>query len=254
MKILTILLLMFEVIAHRGGALIGNENTLSAFQNAIEMGVDMIELDVHQTADGQLVVCHDEKLNRTTDKKGRIEDMTLECFKQAHALDRNTGKPTDETLPTLAEALEVAKGRCRVLLEIKRSHDGQYEGIEAAVLKMIEAFGMHDEVVVQSFDDAVIETVHAIDSTIRVEKLIFCRLPFGYCLDGHITKFSFEKYAYVASINACYLLVGKKFVRDCHRARKEVKIWTVNKPKQIIDGVDGVISNRPDLMLEARRL
>ena len=127
-----------KVVAHRGGALIGNENTLSAFESGIRAGADLIELDVHLTADSVVVVCHDPTLNRTTDRKGRISELTLEQFKQARALDRETGKPTDEALPTLSEALDLIKGRAGVLLEIKKFRKGKYDGIEEKVLKLIE--------------------------------------------------------------------------------------------------------------------
>lgn len=238
------------VVAHRGGALIGNENTLSAFGNAVSLGVDMIELDVHLTSDGEVVVCHDEKLDRTTDSKGRIEDMTLAQFKQAHALDRDTKEPTSECLPTLEEALELVKGHCSVLLEMKRSHKGQYPGMEEKVLDIVNGCGMLQDVVFQSFDDEVLETMHRIAPQSRIEKLIFCRLPFGLCFDSGISSFSFEKYSYCASINPMQALVSRKFVRDCHKAGKQVRVWTVNDPSKVLEGVDAVITNRPDLFVK----
>lgn len=236
-----------KVVAHRGGALIGNENTLSAFESGIRAGADLIELDVHLTADSVVVVCHDPTLNRTTDRKGRICDLTLEQFKQARALDRETGKPTDESLPTLAEALDLIKGRAGVLLEIKKFRKGKYEGIEEKVLELIEERGMHEDVICQSFDDEVIEKIHSLDPTVRVEKLIFCTLPFGRCFDGGITAFSFEKYAYCASINVYYKFASDKFIRECHEAGLEVKVWTVNELKDLNPNADAVITNRPDL-------
>lgn len=236
-----------KVVAHRGGALLGNENTLSAFEKGIEAGADMIELDVHLTSDGEVVVCHDPTLNRTTDTKGRIKDMTLAQFKMAHALDRESGKPTAETLPTLSEALDLIKGRADVLLEIKKFRKGNYEGIEEKVLDIINSKGMHDNVVCQSFNDEVIEKIHSIDPSMRVEKLIFCRLPFGLCFDGGIHRFSFRKYSWCASINSMNSLTTKSFVRDCHAAGLEVKVWTVNDPARLTPGVDAVITNRPDL-------
>ena len=236
-----------KVVAHRGGALIGNENTLSAFENGIRAGADLIELDVHLTADSVVVVCHDPTLNRTTDRKGRICDLTLEQFKQARALDRETGKPTDEALPTLSEALDLIKGRAGVLLEIKKFRKGKYDGIEEKVLKLIEEKGMHDDVICQSFDDEVIEKIHSLDPSVRVEKLIFCTLPFGNCFDTGFTCFSFEKYSYCSSINVYYKFASDAFIKQCHNAGLEVKVWTVNELKNLNPNVDGVITNRPDL-------
>ena len=236
-----------KVVAHRGGALIGNENTLSAFENGIAAGADYIELDAHLTADSVVVVCHDPTLDRTTDRKGKICDMTLEQFKQARALDRETGEPTDEALPTLAEALDLIKGRAGVLIEIKKFKKGRYDGIEERVLKLLEERGMRDDVICQSFDDDVIEKIHSLDPGLRVEKLIFCTLPFGICFDGGFTKFSFDKYSWCSSINVYYKFASDKFIRRCHEAGLEVKVWTVNDPKDLKPTVDAVITNRPDL-------
>lgn len=237
----------YEVVAHRGGALIGNENTLSAFENGIAAGADIVELDVHLTRDGEVVVCHDMSLDRTTDRKGKIGEMTLAEFKEARALDRESGEVTEEALPTLAEALDLMKGRVEVLIEIKYFKKVDYTGIEEKVLQIVESCGMHDQVIIQSFDDSVVETVHRLDPTMRVEKLIFCRLPFGLCFDGGIRKFSFEKYDYCDAINPMYRFASKSFIRDCHKAGKKIRVWTVNKTKDLPEGVDAVITNRPDL-------
>ena len=99
------MILSTMIVAHRGGAEIANENTLSSFHQAIEIGVDMVEIDVHMTRDGQVVVCHDFSIDRTTNGKGRIEDMDLEQFKQALVLDKDTKEPTSESMPTLSESL-----------------------------------------------------------------------------------------------------------------------------------------------------
>lgn len=237
----------FQVVAHRGGALIGNENTLSAFAAGMACGVEFIELDVHLTSDGEVVVCHDQTIDRTTNMTGQIDQMTLSEFKQAKALDRNTGEPTEESLPTLAEVFDLVDGECGVLLEIKRFRKGQYADIERKVLDIVNAYGMHDKVIVQSFDDDAIENTYALDPTMKVEKLIFTRLPFGLCFDGGLTRFSFRKYDYCQAINPMGMLVGKRFVKDCHKHGKLVRIWTVNDPDKVIPGVDAVITNRPDL-------
>lgn len=236
-----------KIVAHRGGALLGNENTLSAFRTGMATGADMVEFDVHMTSDGVLVVCHDEDLDRTTDSKGRIDTLTLEEFKKARALDRESGKPTDEALPTMEEALDLIRGNADILLEIKKFHKGQYEGIEKKVLDMVNGKGMHDNVIIQSFDDSILEKVHELDPTMRIEKLIICRVLPGLCIDNGLNTFSFRKYAACASINPMHALTSARFVRQCHKAGKEVKIWTVDSPKKVIPGVDAIISNRPDL-------
>lgn len=240
-----------SITAHRGGADLGNENTLSCIDLGIKAGADVIEIDIHQTKDGKLIVCHDETINRTTNRKGKIEDLTFDEIREARIVGKS-GEVTDEGLPTLGEVLAFVKDRCLLLVEIKLNHKGQYPGIAQKTLDTINAYGMHDQVIIQSFNDDVLEEISKTDSTIRLEKLIFCRLPFGRCFDGKITTFSFEKYQHVASINACASLISKRFVKQAHLAGKEVRIWTVDKYSKLIPLVDGIITNDPALFVEKK--
>lgn len=225
---------VLKVVAHRGGALLGNENSISCLSNGIELGSDMVEIDVHLSADGELIVCHDPTIDRTTNGKGAIEDMTLDSLRTFRILDAKTGEPTDEMLPTLGEVLALIDGRCGLLLEVKRKKD-QYQGIEEAILRKIADYGAHDWVVVQSFNDSVIENVHRLDPTMPVDKLsVFGVNP--------------AKYPYVHGINV--FSASKRFVRRCHEAGKTVMVWTVNDPRKLPKApVDGVITNRPDLFV-----
>ena len=235
------------ITAHRGGAFLGNENTLSCIEKGIASGADLVEIDVHKTRDGAVVVCHDETLDRTTDTKGRIEEMTLEEVRRARIVDRD-GNPTDETVPTLGEVLQLIGGRCGLLLEIKLKRDDQYPGIVPDVLALVREGGMHDRTVIQSFNDAVIEEAHRLDPTIRVEKLLVCRLPFGLCYDVRLHRFSFDRYGYAAAVNPCYRLTSRGFIRQAHKAGKEVRLWTVNKPlRRRLREADGIITNDPTI-------
>ena len=224
------------VIAHRGGALLGTENSISCLANGIELGSDMVEIDVHMTADGELIVCHDPTIDRTTDGKGSIETMTLDSLRTFHLLDFRSGEVTEELLPTLGEVLALVDGRCGLLLEVKKKK-GQYEGIEAAILRTIRDYDAGSWVVIQSFNDSVIETVHSLDPEMPVEKLsVFPVNP--------------KKYPYVSSINVMYAFATKSFVRRCHAKGIGVKVWTLNDPSKAPKApVDGIITNRPDLFL-----
>lgn len=237
------------VIAHRGGALLRNENTLSAFEHAIELQCDYIELDVHLSKDGELIVCHDPRIDRTTNGSGAIEDMTLDEIRRYRISDFRSHQSTDEWLPTLSEVLALVDHRCRILLEIKRSREDQYPGIEQKVVQMLRDYAPQSEYIVQSFDNRVIETIHELDSTIRVEKLLFCMLPGGKCFDGHFSRFSVQSHPYCRSVNICWLFAGKRLVRSLHEQGVEVKVWTVNRWSQVPEGADAVITNRPDLFL-----
>ena len=238
----------FTVTAHRGGAFLGNENTVSCILKGIATGADAVEIDVHQSADGALIVCHDPTLDRTTDHGGRIEDLTLAEIRQARIKDAE-GNLHDETVPTLEEVLAVVKGQCNLLLEVKRNRKDQYPGIEARILAAIDSAQMRESTVFQSFDDLVLENFHALDPTLRLEKLLVMRLPFGLCFDMHLTRFSLKKYHYIASFNIHHSFATRRFIRRMHAAGKEVKVWTVNDTAKLPAGVDGVITNDPRLFL-----
>lgn len=108
------------VVAHRGDWRNAPENSLQAFQNCIEMGVDMIEIDVRKTKNGQLVLMHDNTVDRTTDGKGEVSNFTLEELRQLH-LKNGMGRVTFHHIPTLEEVLDLAKGK--ILINIDKGYD-----------------------------------------------------------------------------------------------------------------------------------
>ena len=233
------------IIAHRGGALLGTENSLSCIEKGIATGADMVEVDLHLTADRQIVVCHDQKVNRTTNGKGRIEDMTLAEIQQLRLLNHD-GSVSNETIPTLEQVLELCQGKCALLLEIKKKSDDQYPGIEALADSIVKAHGMEKEVIFQSFNDDVLFKLHAIDPGLRLEKLLILRIG-NVLIDNSFAKFSWDKYDFVASFNIFRLFATGHFIRDMHAHGKEVKVWTVDDPAKAPAEADGIISDRPDL-------
>jgi len=236
-----------HIVAHRGGAGIGLENTLSCIEKGIVSGAEMIEIDVHLTKDGYIIVCHDETVNRTTNGKGRIRDMTLSELRDLRIVDE-AGNATEERLPTLAEVLELVDGRSILLIEVKRTKN-IYQGIERKMMDEIERHNACSWVVVQSFNDSVLENLHKINPQLQLEKLLICKF-FGipYIFDGRFTKFSFEKYAYVASFNIFHKSASPRFIKEIHKNGKEAKIWTQDNPEKAPNiPVDGIITDRPDL-------
>ncbi len=235
------------IIAHRGGALLGTENSLSCIEKGISTGAHMVEVDLHLTADGHVVVCHDQRVDRTTNGHGKIEQLTLEQLQSLRLL-RQDGSLSDETIPTLDQVLQLCHGRCRLLLEIKKSRDNQYEGIEALADSIVKAHGMEKEVVFQSFNDRVLATLHDIDPSLRLEKLLIAKIG-NLIIDNGFSWFSWDKYAYVASFNIHRLFGSRRFINTMHTHGKEVKIWTLKRPDQLKPSVqpDGIITDRPDL-------
>lgn len=246
------------IVGHRGGASLAPENTLTALRKGMEAGADMVEIDIHLTKDGQLLVCHDQTVDRTTNGSGRIDQQTLEELQRLTIVD-SEGNLTQEHLPSLDEVLQLmgserAKGReCRLLIEIKRTRD-IYQGIEERLLEKLQEYGAREWSVVQSFNDSVLERIHQLDPSVRLEKLLVCKMAgLPFVVDGtHLTGFSYEKYDYVSSFNFFYRGVSRQLIDDIHAHGKEVKVWTLEGLDAPFLPVDGIITNRPDLWAEAR--
>jgi glycerophosphoryl diester phosphodiesterase len=149
--------------AHRGNAAECPENTLAAFRSAIELGVDLIECDVHLTADQRLAVIHDHQLDRTTNGRGLVRDHAMA---QLQALDAGSWKDPrfrGERIPELREVLALARGRVGVAIEIK-NHPIAYPGLEPILVEAVQAAGMTDQVIVISFDHGAIRRLHDLDA------------------------------------------------------------------------------------------
>ena len=136
---------------HRGNADEFPENTLASFRSAIELGVDVIECDVHLTADGALAVIHDHLLERTTNGHGLVRDHRMAELKTLDAGSWKDPRFHGERIPSLDEVLEVARGRVGVAIEIKNL-PLPYPGIERVLADCLKQAGMADDVVVISFD------------------------------------------------------------------------------------------------------
>lgn len=237
-------------IAHRGASGDGHapENTLAAFRKAIEMGVDGVECDVHCTKDGSVVVIHDHTLNRTTDTKGVVEEMTLREVKKADAGSWFDPRFAGERVPTLRELLELTKGKVITVIEIKS------ENIADKVVKEIESARAESEVVIISF--------HA--SALRDAQEINPRIPRGILIGGRkaIRKPAgiLDLIHQAAEAGASVLDLSSKIitpplVRESHRRGMGVWAWTVDdevEMKRLAEMyVDGITSNYPEKLQAA---
>ena len=147
-----------RVFGHRGAMGYAPENTFASFERAIELGVDAIELDVHLTADGEVVVIHDHELDRTTDGDGILGEKTLAELKSLDAGRRFGDEYIGQRIPTLGETLEWARGRCVLDIEIKGG-PWPYAGIEAKVVDLIREHEMVDQTIVISFEHPTVARV-----------------------------------------------------------------------------------------------
>ncbi|HZG83415.1 glycerophosphodiester phosphodiesterase [Paenibacillus sp.] len=160
----------FRAVAHRGYPVRYPENTLSSFEAALQLNYAYLELDVQLSKDGVPVVIHDYTVDRVTDGTGAVKDFTLQELKRLKV----HGK---EEIPTLREALELAKGRAIVSVELKQAGD-LYPGLEEKTLRVIEELGMREHVYLLSFDHYSITRVRELDWHIPAGITISAASPF----------------------------------------------------------------------------
>jgi glycerophosphoryl diester phosphodiesterase len=239
------------IVAHRGGASLWPENSLTAFRGALGLGVDLVECDVHQTRDGEVVVVHDATLERTTTGRGAV------AARAWAELATVTLPGTDgERIPRLAELLALLRPTSAgLLLEIKNdAAEARYPGIEERVLALVEAAGMAPRATVMAFDWAIVERLRALAAPVRRTALLS---DDGAKRLGGVGPAA----ARARSLGADDLgiertLLGPEAVGAARASGLTIGVWTVNAAPEIRraleTGVDYVTTGRPDLALRLR--
>jgi glycerophosphoryl diester phosphodiesterase len=198
-----------QLIAHRGGPVYKPENTIAAFNHAIDLGVNWIEFDVQRTQDGVLVVFHDETVDRTTDGVGSVKDLT---FEQIRALDAGDG----ETVPTFEEIITLAReAGVGILPEAKSPH--LYPGLEVEMVNAILSGKYQERTIIQSFDEETLERIKDINPEMGV-----CPLYGLWKLELRNPQPADAK---VLCPMAEMVLLNPWMIKQAHRDNREVYIW-----------------------------
>ena len=243
-----------QVIGHRGASGLAPENTLVSFKKALEFGVDYVELDVHLTKDDSVIVIHDATVDRTTNGKGKVRDLTLEQLKKLDAGSKFNKDFVGEKLPLLTEVLQAVNGKSKVMIEIKKGDD-YYPGIEKKVLDIIKSNHGEKWCEMHTFHDKVLENWLVIDKTIPIYKLLVGQVGPLYYDDGFKWGSVVDKWKGkgVTGISPKENFASSSFIDKIHKAGMITYIWTVNDEtamKELIEkGADGIISNFPDKAL-----
>jgi glycerophosphoryl diester phosphodiesterase len=250
------------VIAHQGGDGIRPGDTMVAFEHAVQIGADVLEMDAHITRDGKIVLMHDEKVDRTTDGTGLVENMTLEELKQldaAYKWSNDDGKTFPYRgqgiqVPTLEELFQKFPDM-RYVIEIKLTRNP----IDKPLCDLIRHYNMQDRVAIASFHDEAMQRFRATcpevaTSASRGEVTKFVLLGKIF-LSGLITpQYESIQPPYDPEESMNIPIMTKRFIREAHAKNIAVEPWTVDDPKlmkQYIEwDVDGIMTDRPDLMLE----
>lgn len=237
------------VIAHRGFSGIAPENTLIAFQKAIDIKADMVELDITFSKDRHIIVIHDETLDRTTNGTGKVIDYTLAQLRKLDAGSWFSPEYKGEPIPTLEEALYLLKGKILVNIEIKSEavHPlfGQ-GGIEEQVVKLVEALQMEDQVIFSSFHPFAVKRIKELNPSLNA----------AFLYHDPIEKSPVELASpwLADAFNANRKHLTRQHFELAKKAGLSINVYTVNtfqKMKDLLSwGIDGIFTDHPDRLLK----
>ncbi len=243
------------VIAHRGAAADAPENTLAAFELALEQGADGLEFDVHLSADDVPVVIHDSRLERTTSGRGRVRDFTLGPLERLDAgswFNRRFRRRARSSyaglrIPTLAEVLDLVRRRdCRAYVEIKRGRR-IYPRLEERVLEAIGEAGVRDLAMVISFHLPTLARLRQLSSSIAL----------GIDFTRPKRALAAARMLGATAILPHWAFAPRRFVARAHAAGQQVLVWDLEQKvwmrSKLSDGVDGIITSHPARLVAVRR-
>ena len=231
-------------IAHRGASGHCPENTRAAFLRAIELGAEMIELDCQMTRDGAVVVVHDERLDRTTNGKGRVRDHTLREVKTLDAGSWFGPAFAGEEVLTLEEAIEILRGKVELNLEIK-GEDAPGR-LEIQCVGIVRSLRFFDKTVFSSFEPPRMRLVRDLAEDARIGVLMDDGMPWqqGLALAAELDA---------EALHPARSLAEAGRVATAHEHDLEVRVWPVNRPNDMESlmtmGVDGIFTDFPDRLL-----
>ena len=229
------------LIAHRGLSSQAPENTMAAFKLAVKSGIDGIETDAHLTADGKIVLIHDENTLRTTGQSGAVPRMTLAEIQELDAGSWFDDCFEGERVPELWQLLELMKPTNMILnIELKNSIE-RYPGLEQAVLGEIGRFSMLDRIIFSSFNHSSMALVKTIEPKAETALLY----------DGVLHEpAAYARLCRADGLHPMRKTVDETLAKECRQAGLKLRPWTVDNPAEAdrlaAYGVDAVISNSPD--------
>lgn len=243
------------MVAHRGASAVEPENTLRAFERAIAAGADAVELDVRLTADGEPVVLHDPRVDRTTDGHGLLRDLTLAEVKR---LRIGIADGDAAEVPTLTEALTCCVGRVAVVAELKNipgeaDFESHGQGVAEATVRALEENGGSESVLVSSFNPWALERVRELAPAIATGLLTDPEVEM-------VAGLAFARgggFGWIMPFVRQVAAAGPELVAEAHEAGISVGTWVTDDPAEVValfrSGVDAVATNDPEAVMPAVR-
>ena len=230
------------VIAHRGASMYAPENTIAAFELAVEMGADAIELDTMLTADGIPVVIHDQSLERTTNESGNVSSMMVAEIKLLDAGSRFEVRFAEEKIPTLEEVFSAVGKEILINVELK-NYTSPFDRLPETVVALVMKKGLSDRVLLSSFNPIALIKAQRASEEIRRAALIGG--------GPKIARGIIEAFTDYFALHPEVSLVNQGVVDKHHAAGHQVNVWTVNEESEMMKllsmGVDGLITDKPDI-------
>lgn len=254
----------FQIIAHKGASGLAPENTMAAFEKALELGVDQIELDVRNTADEQIIVFHDQRIDRIARDTlgnlllGEVHDFTFAELRQFDVGSWFDSKFADQRIPTLKEVLDTINGQCKVLVEIKHMNHPHYHDFADKLVRLIQSEkNGKDWIILQSYEDKYLEKVHELDSTIKTKALVIGEdstplIAFYLETRVHLGRAAKEDNR-LNALNPNWTTLSPRRIFRMHAKGYKVYAYPVNEREDMIKmlnaGVDGIITDFPDRLI-----
>lgn len=230
------------LLGHRGAAAEAPANTVASFKRAMEVGADGVELDVHLTRDGQVVVIHDETVTEVTGVPGRIREMSLAEIQRLDAGSHFGPQFAGERIPTLDEALDAVGPQGIVNIEIKGTSVGS-EGLEREVVRIIHAHRMSERVLISSFNPFRLWRIRMLDPDLPRGMLHGPNTP------PYVRDLWFLPVVQPDALHPHYSMVNAAYMKRAHQWGVRVNVWTVDdlaEARRLVDlGVDAMITNDP---------
>lgn len=238
------------VIAHRGSSRWAPENTLAAFSEALREGADGVEMDVWKCASGELVLIHDPSINRLTGKSGKVEKMTLTELKTHNFGEFSAQRFKGEAIATLDEALDLLKDTKIINIELKGKNLIS-NGIEQDTLKILHKHRLKENILVSSFNPAILYRMHKIDPQIKLGLLCFDQTI------RPIRRAWAKRWIPFYSLHPNVGLLNEKWISEIRKNEKLIP-WTVNNKNEvetcIQHQVDAMITDDPAWLLQTLRI
>lgn len=232
------------IIAHRGASAYAPENTLAAFQKAVDSNSDAFELDAKLTNDGEIVVIHDQSVDRTTNGTGKVKNLSLEELRKLDAGTVFSNKFTNEKIPTLREVLEIFSGQILINIELT-NYSSIFDGLAKKTAILVKLLGVEKSVIFSSF--------HPIN--LMITRKILPEVPVALLAvpgkNGWLARSNLLRWVSPQIVHPYYKDIDRNYIEKQHKYDRKVNIWTINDEKGmerfIKAKIDGLITDDPIL-------